>query len=84
LRRDGTPDATVARAGVTAQKLSHLNLLPLAPRTVREVERLWREQFGAVSDVIRSAARIPPDRTIAPERMRAACAYGLEEIFGAG
>lgn len=162
LRRDGTPDATVARAGVTAQKLSHLDLLlrhpwqvglgtdvgvplsslaevqlpnpvtfiaqkllihgrrppekqaqdalyvhdtldmfgrhldelraiwleqlrpTLAPRTVREVERLWREQFGAVSDVIRSAARIPPDRTIAPERMRAACAYGLEEIFGAG
>jgi len=162
LRRDSTPDATVAKAGVTAQKLRHLDLLlkhawrvglggeagvplappvevqisnpvsfiaqkllihgrrppekqaqdalyihdtldlfgrhleelkaiwlekirpALAPRTAREVERLWREQFGAVSDVIRSAARIPPDRTIAPERMQAACSYGLEEIFGTG
>ena len=162
LRRDGTPDATVARAGVTAQKLSHLDLLlkhpwqvglggdvgvplappaevqlpnpvsfvaqkllihgrqppekqahdalyvhdtldlfgrhledlrviwleqirpALAPKTARDVERLWREQFGAVSNVIRNAARIPQDRTLAPERMQAACAYGLEEIFGAG
>jgi hypothetical protein len=136
LRRDGTPDATVAKAGVTAQKLRHLDLLlrhpwqvglgtevgvplvppekqaqdalyihdtldlfgrhleelkaiwlerirpKLAPKTIREVERLRREQFGAVSDVIRSAARIPPDRAIAPERIQAACSYGLEEIFG--
>ena len=36
----------------------------LAPRTVREVERLHREQFGAVTDVPRNAVRIPPDRTI--------------------
>lgn len=160
LRRDGTPDATVVKAGVTAQKLRHLDLLlkhpwqvglgnevgvpltppakvqipnpvtfiaqklliqnrrlpekqaqdalyvhdtlelfgrhveelkaiwlgrirpTLAPRTAREVERVHREQFGAVSDVIRNAARIPQDRSIAPERMQAACAYGLEEIFG--
>ena len=161
LRRDGTPDATVAKAGVTAQKLRYLDLLlkypwqvglgtevgmplvppaevqipnpvsfiaqklliqdrrppekraqdalyihdtldlfgrhldelkaiwlenirpTLAPRTVREVERLHREQFGTITDVIRNAVRIPPDRAIAPERMQAACAYGLEEIFGA-
>ncbi len=161
LRRNGTPDATVAKAGVTAQKLSHLDLLlkqpwqvglggdvgvplsppaevqfpnpvsfiaqkllihgrrppekqaqdalyihdtldlfgrhleelktiwlekirpTLAPKTSREVERLYQEQFGQVTDVIRNAVRIPADRTIAPERMQVACAYGLEEIFGA-
>lgn len=162
LRRDGTPDATVTKAGVTAQKLRHLDLLlrhpwrvglgasvgiPLATpsevqlpnpvsfiaqklliqqhrlpekkaqdalyihdtldlfgrsleelnaiwlgkirpelpsKTAREIERLHREQFGEVSDVIRTATRIPRDRTITPERMQLACSFGLEEIFGNG
>jgi hypothetical protein len=162
LRRDGKPDATVAKAGVTAQKLRHLDILlrhpwrvrlgasvgvPLATptkvqlpnpvsfiaqklliqkhrppekkaqdalyihdtldlfgrsleelkaiwldklrpnlpsKTTREIERLHREQFGAVSDVIRTATRIPRDRTITPERMQQACSFGLEEIFGTG
>jgi hypothetical protein len=162
LRRDGTRDSTVAKAGVTAQKLRHLGLLLMHPwrvglgasvgvppatptevqlpnpvsfiaqklliqkrrppekkaqdalyihdtldlfghhleelkaiwfdkirpelssKTAREVERVYREQFGAVSDVIRTAARIPRDRTIAPERMQLACSFGLEEIFGTG
>jgi Nucleotidyltransferase len=160
VRRDGKPDATVTKAGVTAQKLRHLNLLlmhpwrvglgasvgvPLAvptevqlpnpvsfiaqklliqkhrppdkraqdalyihdtldlfgshleelratwldelrpeipPKTAKEIERLHREQFGAVSDMIRTAARIPQDRAIPPERMQLACSFGLEEIFG--
>lgn len=43
---------------------------------------LYRRQFGAVTEVIRTAVRIPQDRTLSPERMQAACAYGLEEIFG--
>ena len=30
-KRDGTPDPTVARAGVTAQKLRHLDVLLVAP-----------------------------------------------------
>lgn len=162
LKRSGAPDATITKAGVTAQKLRHLDLLlahpwhvglgtsvgvPLTPpaevilpnpvsfiaqklliqkrrppekraqdalyihdtlelfgrhleglkaiwleevrqtlasKTIREVERLHREQFGAVTDVIRSAVRIPQDRTIRPERMQAACAHGLEEIFSTG
>jgi len=162
VRRDGKPDATVTKAGVTAQKLRHLNLLLMHPwrvglgasvdvplttptevqlsnpvsfiaqklliqkhrlsdkkaqdalyihdtldlfrrhleelkviwldkirpelpsKTAREIERLHREQFGAVSDVIRTAARIPQDRTITPERMQRACSFGLEEIFGVG
>lgn len=158
--RSGAPDATIAKAGVTAQKLRYLELLlvqpwtiplsssmgvPLAahadvllpnpvsfiaqklliqrqrkpekqaqdalyihdtlelfggdlealkalwrkgvrpslpPKTARDVERLHQERFGAVTDVIRTAARIPQDRTLTPNRMQAVCAYGLEEIFG--
>lgn len=34
-KRDGKPDATVAQAGVTAQKLRYLDLLMLDPWTVR-------------------------------------------------
>lgn len=148
MRRDGTPDATVARAGVTAQKLRHLDVLlvrpwavrlepggsvpvaapadvmlaspvtfiaqklliqkyraagkqaqdalyihdtielfggalpALARKTVLEVERLCQDRFGAVNDAIRTAARIPPDRSLTPDRVRALCAYGLEQIFG--
>lgn len=159
IRRDGTEDATVRRAGVTAQKLRHLDVLLLAPIVVRlskddgfplqgsadvrlanpvsfiaqklliqqtrapakrpqdvlyihdtidlfgarlgdlsvmwrerirrslgrraaaDVERLARETFGGVTDVIRSAARIPQDRDLAPGEVRARCAYGLEMIF---
>ncbi len=54
----------------------------LHEKTARAVERLQREQFGAVTDVIRNAARIPQDRVLPPDRMQAACAYGLDEIFG--
>lgn len=35
MRRDGTPDATVATAGITAQKLRHLDMLLLHPWVVR-------------------------------------------------
>jgi hypothetical protein len=162
IRRDGTPDATIAKAGVTAQKLRHLDLLlirpwsvrlepksgmplkksaiirlanpvcfiaqklliqeertpekqaqdalyihdtlelfagdldslmvewrehirpALAPKIASNVDRLRRKQFGTVTDVVRSAARIPQDRTITPERLLATCSYGLEEILGTG
>ncbi|MEO9037930.1 MAG: GSU2403 family nucleotidyltransferase fold protein [Gemmatimonadaceae bacterium] len=159
-KRDGTPDATVAEAGVTAQKLRHLEILlqspwtvivdakaglpvraplhlqianpvtfiaqkllihgerdsrkqahdvlyihdtldlvagqlgelsamwqkhirpTLSPKTAKLVERFWVEQFSGVTDVIRSAARIPQDRALSPENLQKACAYGLGEIFG--
>lgn len=162
FRRDGTPDATVRKAGVTAQKLRYVDLLlvepfvvrlgaplgiPLEPpadvllanpvsfvaqkllihrerslakksqdvlyihdtlelftahledlreiwsdgvrpalpsKTARTVERLATERFREVDDVIRSAARIPQDRALSPQRVRAACAEGLEAIFGEG
>lgn len=162
LKRDGTADVTIAKAGITAQKLRHLELLLVSPWSVRvspdvwvrvespldvmlpnpvsfiaqkllihkyrrpdklaqdalyihdtldlfgqelpslralwldrvrpslptktatAVERLQRDQFGAVTDVIRNAARIPQDRSLTPDRLQAACAYGLREIFAEG
>lgn len=160
VKRNGQRDVTVAKAGITAQKLRHLDLLLVHPwsvhltneiavpvtspvnvtlpnpvtfigqklliqkyrsvdkkaqdalyihdtlelfggelivlkalwhekvrptlhdQTARTVEELQRRQFGAVTDVIRHAARIPQDRIVTAERMQALCAYGLEEIFG--
>ena len=159
LRRDGQVDATIAKAGVTAQKLRHVDLLlidpwcllldkaigfpiaepanvlvanpvsfigqrllihhqrgpmkraqdvlyihdtlelfghrldalrtewrdrvqpRLAAKTATDIDRSREVQFGAVTDVIREAARIPQDRTLRSERMRATCEYGLERIF---
>ncbi len=158
LKPDGSPDVTVGRAGVTAQKLRHLNLLLIEPwiilldtsaelsvaahvrlpnpvsfiaqkllikvdrpahkqaqdilyihdtldlfgpelealradweeklrrriaqHTAKRIERLARAQFTTVTDVIRSAARLPQDRTVSPEHLRMACEYGLQGIFG--
>lgn len=160
VKRNGQPDVTMAKAGVTAQKLRHLDLLLVRPwavrltkdigvpvqspvdvmlpnpvsfiaqklliqkdrrsdkkaqdalyihdtlelfggelaalrtlwqeeirptlpeKTAEDVEGLQREQFGAVTDVIRNAARMPQDRALFPDRIQAVCAYGLEEIFG--
>jgi Nucleotidyltransferase len=159
MRRDGKPNATVTKAGVTAQKLRYVELLLRHPLTVRlgseagmpaaapadvrlpnpvsfiaqklliqfkrtpakqaqgalyvhdtldlfgrelatlratwrdqlrptlslktanQIVRLARDQYGTVSDVHRNAARIPQDRALSPERLQAACAYGLGEIF---
>jgi len=160
VRRDGTPDATLRKAGITAQKLRHVDLLLIDPWSVRlgpelsetlahpvdllianpvsfiaqkllirskrpaekqaqdalyihdtlelfghgldTLREIWagsllpnlrpkvgrtvaeqaRTQFGALDDVIRSAARIPSDRNLRPERMQQLCSYGLEMIFG--
>ena len=65
-------------------RLWHEEVRPKLPgTTLRTVERLCQEQFRTVTDVHRNAVRIPQDRTLTPERLRAACALGLEEIFGA-
>ncbi len=159
VRRDGTANATVAVAGVTAQKLRFLDVLLVQPwlttldaasgfslmepldvqvanptsfivqklliRSTRppakqaqdvlyihdtielfgsrlsELADIWkrfvkpalhrrahaaidsalREQFSSVNDVVREAARIPQDRSLTPERMRAVCEIGLADIF---
>lgn len=54
----------------------------LLRKTAKAIDRLRREQFAAVTDVHRNAARIPQDRALTPDRLQASCAYGLEEIFG--
>jgi len=159
VRRDGTPDATLRKAGITAQKLRHVDLLLIEPWSVRlgpatsvtvdppvdlsianpvsfiaqkllirgkrpphkqaqdalyihdtlelfgkeldTLRELWAgslrpkltpnvaqrtaelaaKQFGAVDDVIRTAALIPADRNLRPEHMQQLCSYALDTIF---
>jgi hypothetical protein len=56
----------------------------LAPRTARRAEVIATEVFAKVTDVIREAARIPQDRRLEAEAVRAACEYGLEEVLRPG
>jgi hypothetical protein len=159
LRRSGEQDATMAKAGITAQKLRHLNLLLLSPWTLRigldqniplpkpmdvqlvnptsfivqkllirherradkraqdvlyihdtlelfgdalpMLRELWinavqpaltpklvrklsehiHETFDSVNDVLREAARIPGDRMLSADRMRALCELALSEVL---
>jgi hypothetical protein len=160
IKRDGKPDSTVSKAGITAQKLKYLELLLTAPWKVQvgieskvpieravdlvvpnpvsfivqkllihkhrdaakkaqdvlyihdtfelfgasldQLRTVWENEvrpnmptrtaktamtaatqlFENVADVIRVAARIPQDRGLQPENIRAASQYGLEEVFG--
>lgn len=160
LKRDGTPDATVSKAGITAQKLRYLDLLLISPwvvragrklgvpvaadvdllipnptsfivqkllihsdrdgrkkaqdalyihdtlelfgasihqlrglwldrvrpsmpqKTARRALRVAKELFDDLSDTLREAARVPQDRQLTPEQIRAACEYGLGQILG--
>jgi Nucleotidyltransferase len=54
----------------------------LPRKTAKAIDRLRRQQFAAVTDVHRAAVRIPQDRALTPDRLQAACAYGLNEVFG--
>ena len=158
LKRDKQPDLTVLKAGITAQKLRHLDLLLDSPWLVHvgidtipvarpvdlfvpnpvsfivqkllihkrrdankkaqdvlylhdtlelfggslgKIKTVWdgevrpkipaktvnraigvaNELFENVTDTIREAARIPADRELQPENIRAAILYGLDEIF---
>lgn len=47
----------------------------------RKVLAAPKELFGDVTDRIRNAAGIWPERALAPGEIRAACHYGLSEIF---
>jgi hypothetical protein len=158
LRRGGQPDLTLAKAGITAQRLRYLDVLLIAPWTIAlgpeteiavketsvlvpnpisfviqnllihskrpankkaqdvpyihdmlqlfgasldTLSTVWRDEvrpkmpartvktamtvanelFKEVSDVTREAARIPADRVIQPDDIRAASQYGLAELF---
>ncbi len=160
VRRSGASDATVAHAGITAQKLRHLQVLLAAPwiiaitqdvgfpiaravevlvpnpvsfmvqkllihkyrhgnkraqdvlyihdtlelfgSSLEDLRTLWIDQvhptlpaktvatmvathqrlFREVSDTLREAAAIVPDRRLPAETLRATCAYGLEAVLG--
>jgi len=158
LKRDGQRDMTVLKAGITAQKLRHLDLLLEVPWLVRiqveampitrsvdllvpnpvsfvvqkllihkrrdaqkkaqdvlyihdtlelfgaslgQLRTVWKDEvrpripartanrataiagelFKGVTDVIREAARIPQDRRLQPEGVRATIQHGLKEVF---
>lgn len=51
------------------------------PAWVRKVARLRDALFGTTNDRIRDAARIPQDRELDPERMRAMCLAALGETL---
>lgn len=159
VKRNGDPDVTVAKAGITAQKLKHLDVLLVEPwpirigpakgvtvpapidvlvanpvsfmaqklliqkyrspakraqdvlyihdtielfgaslphlrsvwtdtirpvmgaTTARDVLTLSENTFARVTDVLRDAARIPNDRNLSPERLRATCETALQQIL---
>lgn len=51
------------------------------PGWVRRLVQARTDVFGALDDRIRDAARIPQDRDLDPERMRAMCLEALGEIL---
>ena len=53
----------------------------MGPQTAKKGLAQGRELFAEVTDAIREAARIPQDRKLAPEDIRAACAQGLQAIL---
>jgi hypothetical protein len=56
----------------------------MSPKTATRALATASELFENVTDTIRNAARIPPDRNLQPENLRAAAQYGLNEVFGVG
>jgi hypothetical protein len=53
----------------------------LTKNASRQLTQQSKECFSSVTDVIREAARIPQDRSLDPERMRAACQLALSQIL---
>ena len=54
----------------------------LPKKTATTLQQTVRTLLGQVTDVHREAARIPQDRRLTPENLRATCEYGLAELFG--
>jgi len=159
MKRNGEPDATVSKAGITAQKLRHVDILLVNPWVMRvgpdqgvpssrpidlqvanpasfiaqklliqkyrtpakraqdllyihdalelfgaalpALKALWEEEvrpalpektgrrvvelsgecFSSVTEMLRDAARIPQDRTLSPEHLRAACQLALAQVL---
>jgi Nucleotidyltransferase len=49
---------------------------------VKTIEQECSESLNSVTDAIRDAARIPQDRKLDPEEMRATCQYTFAQILG--
>ena len=49
---------------------------------VKTVAQECAESFDTVTDAIRDAARIPQDRRVDPEELRATCQYAFQQILG--
>jgi len=52
----------------------------MSPKTAKRAVVTASELFKNVTDTIRNAARIPQDRDLQPENLRAAIQYGLDEV----
>jgi hypothetical protein len=55
----------------------------MAAKTAKRAESAAQALFQQVTDTIRDAARMPQDRRLTPEALRAACGYGIDSLFGA-
>jgi hypothetical protein len=53
----------------------------LANKTAKRAEQAAPAMFEQVTDTIREAARIPPDRRLVPGVLRAACDYGIDSLL---
>lgn len=53
----------------------------LHEKTSNRAVELARATFSSISDTIRDAVRIPQDRRLSPDHLRAACQLALEKIF---
>jgi hypothetical protein len=53
----------------------------LLPPNRKTVSKAGEHFFGELSDDVRRAAEISPERSLSPERIRQACRYGLTTIF---
>lgn len=59
-----------------------VHLAPQIPdRALKELVKSTRALFLEVSDDIRRAARISPERQLTPEAIRVACAHGLAQLL---
>jgi hypothetical protein len=53
-------------------------------RTATRVRKSTHQLFGAISDDVRRAARIPEDRRLSAENVADACRFGFETVFVQG
>jgi Nucleotidyltransferase len=75
--------------GVFGERLPELRRLwleviagTLHPNSKKKVPRASRDLFGAVTDDIRRAGLISPERRLSPEVIQQVCRSGFVEIFG--